>query len=120
MRLIQLDVGLLRAVDDALDGKLGDAIVEVVRAGGEPVLVGVRHRHDGRASSWSLSVSGAGVERLFSIEPANHLALALVVHLHVGDLVDEIRADVARHFGHVDDGLEGVLPWPRSKADQPS
>lgn len=122
MRLIQLNVGLLRAVDETLDGQLSDAITEVIRSGGDPSLAGIRHRHPDQPSTWTLRVEGASVHRDLAIEPTNHLGLALVVHLHVGDLVDEVRADVGRLLGHpdLDDGLEGHLPWPRPTGGLPS
>lgn len=118
MRLLQLDIHLLRLLDNALDGRLGDAFADVVRAGGEPELIAIRNRHGNGPSTWALSVSGGGAERAFDIDSLDRVALAIVVHLHVSDLVAEVRHDVGLNFkvGEIEDGLDDLTPFGTPKA----
>lgn len=114
MRLVRLDVHLLRLLDNALHGQLGDALADVVRHGTEPELTAVRNQNARGPSTWVLHVTGEGAERAFEIDPCDRIALAIVVHLHVADMVDDVRRDVAKNFepGEIEDGLGALAPWP--------
>ncbi len=111
--LLRLDAHLLRTADHALGGKLGDALVGIVHAGGEPELLGVRCVRPDGPSTWTLVVRGGGVQRVFAVDATDRVVLALAVHLYVTDLVAEVRRDVARVVATVEqeEAVESALRW---------
>lgn len=113
MRVFSVPTNHLRLLDNAVHGRLSDALIEIARKGGDPEI------HVERPTSpndrWALVVTGAGYCLRFEISKV--VGLGVVAHIHLTDYAVELKADLARCLRDrevVDEmDLDGHLPWPR-------
>jgi len=94
MRVFSLPRDHLLILDNALHGHLSDALAEVARDGGDPILFVERIRPtDGSPSSWRVVVSGGAGSHRFEVKTPAGLGVAAQVYLK--DLVAEMSADLS-------------------------
>lgn len=110
----------LRLLDEALDGALYPVLVRVVRAGGDPILSATRARGSAGPSSWSLHVEGQE-GGTFNLDSTNVIAVAIAAHVWLGDVLDDLRADLRAGLGQIPEGaFDEFLPFAVKVADKPS
>ena len=113
MRVFSLIRGHLAVLDNALHGRLSEALTEIAEHGGDPELHA--ERPQSADEKWVLVVAGAG--RLHRFEVDDIIGVGVVAHIHIIDYVAELRSDLARR--HRDralvDGMDfdGPVPRPR-------
>ena len=93
MRVFALKPDHLRILDTALHGRLADALAEVAREGGDPVLCVERVRSaDGNPSPWYLHVLGGSQPRRFEITDVR--VLGVIAHVYLVDHIEDLKNDL--------------------------
>ncbi len=118
MKIFRISARELRLLDHEFAGTLCNALTEVAHSGHEPEIRVERTRPDPhRPSTWTLIVSGDGIERRFPTE-TSVIATAIAVLIHASDFADDLRADVRSrtHDSTVQASLDDCFPWLRRKS----
>ena len=89
----------MRLLNDALGGRLLTALVEIVRDGGEPELLGLRvPTTPPERSSWLIVVRGANQEFRFDADQSP-IAAGFAAHFWLIDTIRETKLEIAQRFG---------------------
>jgi len=116
MRVFALMPDHLRILDTALHGRLADALADIAREGGDPVLGVERIKSwNGAPSSWYLLVLGGSRTHRFEITAPAALGVTAQIHLkdHVAELAAELTARAKRDEAADQLELEFQRPWSR-------
>lgn len=122
MRVFSLARDHLRLVDNALEGRLSDALSAVAREGGDPILTVERvHATDGSPSSWFLLVAGGSRPCRFAVTDLRALGVVAHVYLvdHIEDLKNDLRLRVTGGQTNEQLAFDFRHPFPRQPGNGP-
>ena len=120
MRVFSLQRDHLLLLDNALQGRLSDALAAVARGGGDPILSVERVRPpDGSSSSGYLLVLGGLQGHRFKITDLR--ILGVIAHVYLVDYVEDLKADLRLRVtgGQTNEQMEFDFnqQWPRRSPD---